>query len=277
VDLPLYTATEVLYPSITTAALILSLPEQFQREDGHIERSRTTINPPECEPIFSTNHVEVSVPENINPTAQIRVLIVDDSAMNRYIIQQCNYTLSRRKCSYLCHCRKMIRRMLENPMNAATMGIELLIEEADDGVTALQALKTAAETREDSYKIDNSSAHMHSGFSVTDNNFQGQIADSAVEDGELMKKRLCVGFNLIFIDYIMTTMNGPEAVQIMRKELKFTGGIIGVTGNALPADLTYFKECGADLVITKPLTNKRLMDAVHSVTQLQTGTPFHRR
>ena len=72
-------------------------------------------------------------------------------------------------------------------------------------------------------------------------------------------------FDLVFMDYVMTTMNGPEAVQIMRRDLKFTGGIIGVTGNALPADLTYFQDCGADLVITKPLTNKKLMDAIESV------------
>ena len=89
------------------------------------------------------------------------------------------------------------------------------------------------------------------------------------EESGREKERRCQGFDLVFIDYVMTTMNGPEAVQIMRKELKFTGGIIGVTGNALPADLTYFKECGADLVITKPLTNKNLVDAVHSVTQMK--------
>jgi len=77
-----------------------------------------------------------------------------------------------------------------------------------------------------------------------------------------------LGFDLVFIDYVMTTMNGPEAVQIMRRDLKFAGGIIGVTGNALPADLTYFQECGADLVITKPLTNKKLMDAIATVTHI---------
>ena len=82
------------------------------------------------------------------------------------------------------------------------------------------------------------------------------------------------GFDLVFIDYIMTTMNGPEEVQIMWKELKFTGGIIGVTGNALPADLTYFKECGADLVIIKPLMNQKLIDAVHSVTQMKKSHNF---
>ena len=73
------------------------------------------------------------------------------------------------------------------------------------------------------------------------------------------------GFDLVFIDYVMTKMDGPAAVQIMRKDMRFTGGIIGVTGNALAADLAYFKECGADLVITKPLSNKKLMDAFHSV------------
>jgi len=87
----------------------------------------------------------------------------------------------------------------------------------------------------------------------------------AVEEGGCPLP-IVVGFDLVFIDYVMTTMNGPEAVQIMRRDLKFAGGIIGVTGNALPADLTYFKECGADLVITKPLTNKKLMDAIESVT-----------
>ena len=86
-----------------------------------------------------------------------------------------------------------------------------------------------------------------------------------VEEGDLSPLPK-VGFDLVLIDFVMTTMDGPEAVQIMRRDLKFTGGIIGVTGNALPADLTYFKDCGADLVITKPLTNKKLMDAIQAVT-----------
>ena len=149
--------------------------------------------------------------------------------------------------------RKMIRRMLESSMNAEALG-EVLVEEADDGRTALQALESAA----GSDKVD------HNGNRKGDT---GKEID--LEEGGPRHKGTQEGFDLVFIDYIMTTMNGPEAVQIMRKDLKFTGGIIGVTGNALPADLTYFKECGADLVITKPLTNKKLMDAVHSVTQMK--------
>ena len=62
--------------------------------------------------------------------------------------------------------------------------------------------------------------------------------------------------------HVMSAMNGSKAVQIMqRSDLRFKGGILGVTGRALPSDLTY------NLVITKPLTNKKLMDAVRSVIQ----------
>ena len=144
----------------------------------------------------------------------------------------------------------MIRRMLESPMNAAALG-EVIVEEADDGTTALQAMKTAtlACCIEDCESLQN-----ESDFIVADRNSNTNQNASTL------------GFDLVFMDYVMTTMNGPEAVEIMRRDLKFAGGIIGVTGNALPADLTYFQDCGADLVITKPLTNKKLMDAIQSVT-----------
>ena len=132
---------------------------------------------------------------------------------------------------------------MESPANTLPLG-ELVIEEADDGSTALQALKV---TTADGRQIHDVNADLKS--------------------PEFECKGLEMSFDLIFMDYVMTTMNGPEAVQIMRRDMNFSGGIIGVTGNALPSDLTYFEQCGADLVITKPLTNKKLMDAVQSVTQ----------
>ena len=143
-------------------------------------------------------------------------------------------------------------------MNTAIMG-DIIVTEADDGSTALQAMKT---TQEDGYRRE-------IGGVEDDNNIEtcAMPSDSVdLEDDNEHNNNLKADFDLVFIDYVMTRLDGPEAVQIMRKDLKFTGGIIGVTGNALPADLTYFKECGADLVITKPLTNQKLMDAVRSVT-----------
>ena len=46
---------------------------------------------------------------------------------------------------------------------------------------------------------------------------------------------------------------GPEAVQLMRTELGYRGLVVGITGNALPEDLSNFRDQGADKVITKPL------------------------
>ena len=150
-------------------------------------------------------------------------------------------------------------------MNAAVMG-EVIVEEADDGSTALQALQVAAmplpsygnEKGGDAGEDKGGCA----GTKDNDDNFQMKLID--LERGGVVQQK---HFDLIFVDYVMTTMNGPEAVKVMRRDLNFSGGIIGVTGNALPSDLTYFEQCGADLVITKPLTNKKLMDAVQSVTQ----------
>ena len=149
--------------------------------------------------------------------------------------------------------------MLESSVNAAVMG-EVIVEEVDDGSTAVQALQGAASPPTSHHKEDDGSgeddgAAASAADGIKDNEDNFQIS--------LQQKR----FDLIFMDYVMTTMNGPEAVQIMRRDMNFCGGIIGVTGNALPSDLTYFEQCGADLVITKPLTNKKLMDAVQSVTQ----------
>ena len=159
--------------------------------------------------------------------------------------------------------------MLESPMNAATLG-EVVVEEADDGTTALQALKTATlpcriEANSDYYSLHN---ERDRGTPFIVQSVRDTTLLTGTEEGNdnPMQTGPKVGFDLVLIDYVMTTMDGPEAVQIMRRDLKFTGGIIGVTGNALPADLTYFKDCGADLVITKPLTNKKLMDAIQSLT-----------
>ena len=180
-------------------------------------------------------------------------------------------------------------------MNAAVLG-DVVLEEADDGSTALQALRAASlgghnhhhgnttsntnTNKEAEGDVDSSSQQENDQYismemgttnSVNDNGMMMQTAEKGEVDldegggDDFRRLQNNTGFDVVFIDYVMTKMNGPEAVQIMRRDLKYTGGIIGVTGNALPSDLTYFKECGADLVITKPLTNKKLMDAVHSV------------
>ena len=89
-------------------------------------------------------------------------------------------------------------------------------------------------------------------------------ADDGTTALEVMRNETAAGrvIDFVLIDFVMVRMNGPEAVQHMRAELGYRGAVIGITGNALPEDLTYFKDHGANAVITKPLTNAKLMEAI---------------
>ena len=89
-------------------------------------------------------------------------------------------------------------------------------------------------------------------------------ADDGTTALDVMRSEAAAGrvIDFVLIDFVMVHMDGPEAVQHMREELSYRGVVIGITGNALPEDLTYFKDHGANTVITKPLTNAKLMDAI---------------
>ena len=96
----------------------------------------------------------------------------------------------------------------------------------------------------------------------------GDCAILEADDGstalEIMRSESAAGraIDMVLMDYVMVHMNGPEAVQLMRTELGYRGLVVGITGNALPEDINYFRDHGADTVITKPLTNAKLMDAI---------------
>ena len=68
--------------------------------------------------------------------------------------------------------------------------------------------------------------------------------------------------DVVLMDYVMVRMNGPEAARRMRVDLGYRGVVIGITGNALPEDLDTFRDHGANLVLTKPLTNAKFLDAI---------------
>lgn len=57
--------------------------------------------------------------------------------------------------------------------------------------------------------------------------------------------------DVVMMDNNMPRMTGPDACSRMR-ELGFTGLIIGVTGNVLPADIEMYLSRGANRVLTKP-------------------------
>ena len=104
--------------------------------------------------------------------------------------------------------------------------------------------------------------------SSTNRNTLGDCTILEADDGstalDIMRRELAAGrdIDIVLLDYVMVHMNGPEAVQRMRTEFGYRGLVVGITGNALPEDLDYFRIQGADCVITKPLTNAKLMDAI---------------
>ena len=81
-------------------------------------------------------------------------------------------------------------------------------------------------------------------------------------------------FDIIFMDYTMPKMNGGDATRCIR-ELGFEGLVIGITGNAMDADVEVFKMKGATKVIAKPFDVKKLQSilegkftSIHSFVRL---------
>ena len=70
--------------------------------------------------------------------------------------------------------------------------------------------------------------------------------------------------DIILMDFVMPNMDGPTATKEIRA-LGYTGMIIGVTGNALPADIELFLHHGANKVITKPLRMEQLYAAIEEL------------
>jgi CheY-like chemotaxis protein len=89
-------------------------------------------------------------------------------------------------------------------------------------------------------------------------------ADDGRSALDLMQDNLQKGlhFDFVLMDFVMITMHGPEAASIMRNSLRYSGPIIGVTGNALQQDIDHFIQQGADLILLKPLTREKLIDGL---------------
>ena len=72
-------------------------------------------------------------------------------------------------------------------------------------------------------------------------------------------------FDCVFLDSVMVDMHGPEAARKMRSELEYRGPIISVTGNSLPEDIDFLLQCGVDIVLTKPTSKAKLLEAMRKL------------
>lgn len=72
--------------------------------------------------------------------------------------------------------------------------------------------------------------------------------------------------DVVCMDKEMPVMDGYEATREMRQKLGFKGLLLGVTANAMEADVQMFREAGADGVVTKPVDVDQLVAAIKLAT-----------
>lgn len=80
-----------------------------------------------------------------------------------------------------------------------------------------------------------------------------------------------VSIDMVFMDFEMPKMNGPDATQALR-DMGVTIPIIGVTGNVLPADKEYFLNHGANAVLHKPLNIEQLKAEILKYNSFSSST-----
>jgi CheY-like chemotaxis protein len=88
---------------------------------------------------------------------------------------------------------------------------------------------------------------------------KGHECDEAVDGQECVDMVRKAGeeempYDSILLDYEMPGMDGPTAAKEIRCTLlDYETNIVGVTGNVLPEDVNFFKNCGANDVLSKPV------------------------
>merc|ERR1711935_1192420 len=85
----------------------------------------------------------------------------------------------------------------------------------------------------------------------------GQIAVDMAREAEKNNNH----FDLVLMDYEMPVMIGPVAAKEIRK-LGSDVFIVGVTGNLMAEDVSYFRECGSNAVLPKPFRINELEDII---------------
>lgn len=80
-------------------------------------------------------------------------------------------------------------------------------------------------------------------------------------------------YDAILLDNQMPIMQGKDAARVIREQLGYKGLILGVTGNALDADIKEFIDHGADQVILKPLTKETFRRVIESPTEEGVNAP----
>ena len=75
-------------------------------------------------------------------------------------------------------------------------------------------------------------------------------------------------FDVILLDNCMPKLSGWKTVAALRKH-HYELPVIGITGNVLTSDLEEFANCGADVVLKKPISGDTVAKAIVSLQALK--------
>jgi signal transduction histidine kinase/ActR/RegA family two-component response regulator len=93
-----------------------------------------------------------------------------------------------------------------------------------------------------------------------------------VEDGDQAVAAAATGrFDLILMDIKMPNMDGVEATRLIRAgaDPGSQAPILALTANADPADAAFYRLCGMNGVVEKPIKPERLLAAMNAVLQIE--------
>jgi len=102
----------------------------------------------------------------------------------------------------------------------------------------------------------------------------------AVEDGAAAVDAAATGrFGLVLMDVKMPGMDGVEATRRIRsgRTVGSQVPILALTANADPADAAFYRFCGMNGVVEKPVKPERLLDAMSAVLQSPIAAPAETR
>jgi PAS domain S-box-containing protein len=80
-------------------------------------------------------------------------------------------------------------------------------------------------------------------------------------------------YDLVLMDVQMPVMNGMEATEVIRKELKLDIPIIALTANTIKGDSEKCLAVGMNSFVSKPFEENDLISAIASLLHLETGKP----
>lgn len=107
----------------------------------------------------------------------------------------------------------------------------------------------------------------------------GHVTDEAKDGQEAVAKvrsamERGIRYDSILMDYEMPVMKGPEAAKEIRT-LGCDSFLVGITGNVLADDVSFFMSCGANAVLPKPVNMKQL-DMLWNENGVIDGTAFNK-